>query len=156
MRARAETRSSSPMRFGAVIRREGVNWRVEIPARVSRAFDKRRNAGRIRVAGRLNGAWFNGTLMPSAGCDVLFVNGGMRAAAGVAAGDRVTFELNAVAGNRVAIPTDLSAALAGGSGASRAFRSLTPSRQRELVPTHECRTARRATVTVDPRGLPRG
>jgi Bacteriocin-protection, YdeI or OmpD-Associated/Domain of unknown function (DUF1905)/Domain of unknown function (DUF5655) len=142
-------------RFRATIRRQGPNPYVDVPQAISRAFARHARAGRIRFDGKLNGAPIRGSLVPAGrGRHRLYVNGGMRAAAGVAAGDSVTFELRATAPDVVRLPADLARALARVQGARAAFDSLSPSYRSQLLRfIDDARTAdvrrRRIAKTVD-------
>ena len=84
-------------RFRARIRKQGVNPYVEVPARVSRALARWAQSGRVRVEGRLNRTPVRANLVPTRQGHRLYVNGGMRAAAGVSVGDTATFALRALA-----------------------------------------------------------
>jgi len=120
--------------FRARIRKEGVNPYVEVPERVSRAFAPRALAGRIRVEGRLRGVPIRATLIPvGAGRHRLYVNGGMRSAAGVDTGDVATFALRAVGSGTESLPRDLAKDLRGVRGGRAAFDALPASRRRELL-----------------------
>ena len=120
------------MRFTAAIRPGPRNPYVDVPPAVSEAFRPLAKAGRITVDGTLNGASVRGTLVPVAGGGHrLYVNGGMRAAAGVGAGDTVTFDLTPQPPAEVAVAEDLAAAL-DAAGARAAFDELAPSHRREL------------------------
>jgi hypothetical protein len=104
-----------------------------VPARVSVAFAAFAEKRRIRVAGTINGHSFHATLVPTkAGTHRLYINGGMRAAAGVSVGDRVTLELRALQFNDVDLPEDLAHALTKAS-LRRRFDALSASHRRELL-----------------------
>jgi len=119
------------MRFTAPIR-PGPNPYVEVPAAVSSAFAPLARAGRITVDGLLNGASVRGTLMPTSGAGHrLYINGGMRAAAGVRAGDTVIIDLTAHPPDELSVPDDLAEGLAA-AGARAAFDSLESAHRREL------------------------
>jgi len=124
---------SRGVRFNAVIRKTGSNPYVEVPDRVSRALSAHRTAGYIRVAGRLNRTPLRGTFVPQGGRYVMYVNGGMRAAAGVGVGDRIQLDLQALSSKAVAVPADLSTALRHVEGAPSAFAALPVSHRRELL-----------------------
>jgi hypothetical protein len=98
--------------FRARIKRQGVNPYVDVPARVSHALAHQSQAGRIAVQGRLNEIDVRGTLMPMrSGGHRLYINGGMRAAAGVQVGDTIRLELEAIVAGRLNVPSDLARAL---------------------------------------------
>ena len=121
-------------RFRAKIVTRGANAHVDVPAGVSRAFASQAVGGRIRFEGKLNRVEVRGSLVPvGRGRHVLYVNGGMRSAAGVDVGDLVTFEIRAAAAGAVRTPADLSAALRRAKGARAAWDALPPSHRRELL-----------------------
>lgn len=122
------------LEFRATIVKQGTNPCVDVPERVSRAFRPWVRSGRIHVEGLLNDTPIRGTLIPTgAGRHRFFVNGGMRSAAGVAAGDSVVFALRAVGPDHVTIPADVGEMLRRTQGAKSAFEALTPSHRRELL-----------------------
>ena len=122
------------LEFRAMIVKQGPNPCVGVPEHVSRAFRPCARSGRIHVEGRLNDTPIRGTLIPTgAGRHRFFVNGGMRSAAGVAAGDSVAFALRAVSPDQVTIPADVVEMLRSTKGAEFAFEALTPSHRRELL-----------------------
>jgi hypothetical protein len=127
-------RTSPSRAFTAVVRKAGVNAYVEVPAAVSRAFAAHARGGHVRTAGTLEGVSIRVTLVPVAGGrHRLYLHGGMRAATGVAVGDRVRFVLRALAEADMALPRDLTAALRATRGARSAFDALTPSHRRSLM-----------------------
>ncbi len=122
------------MRFRATVKKQGPNPYVDVPDRVSRALASHARAGRIGFEGTLSGAPIRGSLVPvGAGRHRLFVNGGMRAASGVRAGDKATFVIRATRPGEVPLPRDVAAALARRRGARAAFEKLSPSHRRELL-----------------------
>ncbi|MFN8179942.1 MAG: YdeI/OmpD-associated family protein [bacterium] len=121
-------------RFRAKIVKRGSSALVDVPEAVSRAFASQAVGGRIRFDGKLNRVAVRGTLIPAGqGRHVLYVNGGMRSAAGVGVGDTVTFEIRAAAAGTVRAPADLAAALRRVKGARAAWDALPPSHRRELL-----------------------
>jgi hypothetical protein len=133
MRTRSD-RLSSPVRFRATIQVQGPNPYVDVPGRVSRALDSFARAARIYYEGTLGRTPIRGSLVPvGQGRHRLFVNGGMRAAAGVGVGDTVSFVIRATPPDVVRPPADVAARLAGVAGARRAFDALSPSHRRELL-----------------------
>ena len=131
-----ETPSSSvqPQRFQARIGKQGPNPYVDVPEEVSLAFAHHSRGGRVSVEGRLNEASIRATLVPvGKGRHRLYVNGGIRAAAGVAVGDTVSFELLSTAHTNVSVPEDLADALDEVDGAREAFEAMSPSHRRELI-----------------------
>lgn len=153
--SRSSERRSGPRRFRATIRKLGPNPYVEVPERVSAAFAPWARAGRISVEGRLGRIPFRATLVPAGkGRHRLFVNGGMRSAAGVGVGDTVVFELRATRPEDIRPPDDVARALAADPGARAAFDALPPSHRLELLRyVDDARTpatrARRIAATVD-------
>ncbi|MGH7468063.1 MAG: YdeI/OmpD-associated family protein [Longimicrobiales bacterium] len=86
------------------------------------------------MQGRLNGARMRGTLMPvGSGGHRLYINGGMRAAAGVDVGDTIRLELQAMVAGNSKLPADLTRALRAASSALTSFRDMTLACQRELL-----------------------
>jgi len=121
-------------RFRATILRRGVNFFVEVPQRVSLALAGQARAGRVYVEGRLNAVEIRATLVPvGAGKHRLYVNGGMRSAAGVGTGDTIGLELRATSPEEIRLPNDVLASLRGSKDARAAFDSLSPSHRRELL-----------------------
>ena len=130
----AQAPAAAGERFRATVRQQGLNPYVDVPARVSRAFAAYARAGRIAFDGRLSQAPIRGTLVPvGRGRHLLYVNGGMRSAAGVGTGDKVSVELWPTRPDQVRPPEDFAAALRRGDGALAAFDSLSPSHRRELL-----------------------
>ena len=125
---------ASTQRFQATIYKQGPNPYVHVPDRISQAFARQARAGRISVEGKLNDTPFRATLIPvGKGRHQLYVNGGMRSAAGVGVGDAVSFELRATRPDTVRPPADVTAALQRVSAAKAAFDALPPSHRRELL-----------------------
>lgn len=121
-------------RFRARIGKQGPNLYVDVPAGVSRAFANFARNGRITFEGRLNKTPIRGTLIPIGhGKHRLYVNSGMRAAAGVGVDDTAWFELKATRPEDVRPPRDVAAALRRTAGAIAAFERLSPSHRRELL-----------------------
>ena len=121
-------------RFVAKVLTQGPNPYVDIPESVSQAFAEHMRGGRTNVEGKLNGMSVRGALvLIGIGRTRLFVNGGMRSAAGVVVGDTVSFELRATSFDTVRLPADVSGALRKATGAKTAFDALSPSHVRELV-----------------------
>ena len=123
-----------PQRFQATIHKQGPNPYVDIPERVSCAFSQYEYASRISVEGKLNRVSIQATLVPAGkGRHRLYVNGGMRSAAGVGVGNTVAFELRATTPEAVRPPADVATALRRVDGAEAAFDALSPSHRRELL-----------------------
>jgi Domain of unknown function (DUF1905)/Bacteriocin-protection, YdeI or OmpD-Associated len=119
--------------FRATVLKDGINLFVDVPLLVSRAFAAFADHGRVRVAGTIDGHPLHATLVPvHDGTHRLYVNGGMRAAAGIAVGDRVTLTLRPLRRDEVDVPADLMRHLAKARLRSR-FDALSASHCRELV-----------------------
>lgn len=122
------------VRFSAGLQQRGPNPFLDVPGPVSDEFLPFSSKGRIRVTGRLQGAEFNGTLMPvGSGRHILYVPGGLRAATGVKVGDTVTLDIEPLGPRRVILPSDLAAALDKVPDAPEAWQSLADSHRRELT-----------------------
>ena len=133
MAGKRRSPSRTGERFRATIRKQGPNPYVDIPLRVSRAFAAYARSGRIQVEGDLDATPIRGTLIPAGrGRHRLYVNGGMRSAAGVGSGDTVSFQLRATKPDTVPLPADVAAGLRRVEGARAAFDALAPSYRREL------------------------
>jgi len=87
------------------------------------------------VSGTINGRAFQATLEPDGqGSHWLKVDGRMRTAAGVAAGDAVQVELTPVAEEpEPKVPPDLRKALATAPGARAVWRDITPIARRDWI-----------------------
>lgn len=135
--------------FRAVIGRDGVNPFVSVPAKLTRAFAAFAERGRVRVAGTIDGHPLHASLVPTkAGGQRLYVNGGMRAAAGVDVGDRVTIRLRPLRVGEVDVPRDLARGLST-AGSRRRFDALSASHRRELVRAIEdARTPRNRATRI--------
>ncbi len=131
---RPAVRGRADRRFRAKIRRQGPNPYVDVPPSISKALVRYAQAGRIGFEATLNRTPVRGTLVPvGRGRHRLFVNGGMRSAAGVSLGDTVTFELRPTPPGAVRPPADVAAALRRADGARAAFDVLSASHRRELL-----------------------
>lgn len=130
----SDRRQPRSQRFRATIRKQGPNPYVDVPEAVSRAFAAYARSGRVGFEGTLDKAPIRGTLIPVGhGRHRLYVNGGMRAAAGVAVGDTVPFQLRPTRPGTVRPPADVSVALRRVKGARAAFDALSPSHRCELL-----------------------
>jgi hypothetical protein len=119
--------------FRAAIKKQGLNPYVDVPDVVSRALVDSKRSGRISYEGSLEGVPIRGTLMPTkGGRHRLYINAGMRSAAGVDAGDTVTVELRAVSPDAFRPPADVEALL-DRAGALDVFADLAPSHRREIL-----------------------
>lgn len=134
MSAASSRRRPGTRRFRATIHRQGPNPYVDVPQAVSRAFATFARAGRISFEGALERAPIRGMLIPvGGGRHRLFVNGGMRSAAGVAVGNTVSFALRPTRPETGRPPADVATALGHMKGARAAFDALSPSHRRELL-----------------------
>ena len=121
------------VRFSATVQQRGPNPFIDVPGRVSAELLPFASHGRIRVTGRLDGAEFNATLIPvRPGGHILYVPGGLRAAAGVNVGDTVTVDIRPLDPEPARPPGDLAAALDGVAGASEKWDLLPATHRREL------------------------
>lgn len=121
-------------RFESKVLNVGINPVVDIPRSVSERFRGHARAGRILIEGSLNGVPIHATLVPVAGGrHRLYVNAGMRAAAGVGVGDRVRLELRPCASGEVPVPEDVYAELDRIAGARGLFDALPASGRREWM-----------------------
>lgn len=114
----------------------GINPVVDPPERVLRdIFDQAgREKGTIPVRGRLNGVEFIQTLVKYQGGWRLYINGPMLKDSGLSVGDSATIEIEFDPRPReVPIPPKLMAALKTNAIAKKAFDSLPPSRQKEIL-----------------------
>jgi hypothetical protein len=110
-----------------------VNAVVEVPAAVSKAFAAWARSGRIAVEGRLNQAALRTTLMPvGGGGHRLYLNGGLRTAAGVDVGDEVLLTLRPTQPDEVVAAADVVEAF-DAAGVRATFEGLAPSHRREWI-----------------------
>lgn len=119
-------------RFRATVERVGMNYCVLTTPAVSRALGP---GAALQVRGRAGGAPLRTRAMPTRdGRHRIFLDGPLRAAAGVGAGDRVALELEP-AGARPAPPlsADLRGALRALPGGVDAFARLTETQRRAMV-----------------------
>jgi hypothetical protein len=123
------------LRFRAPITVLGVNPLVDVPERVVSALQRQSGIARgpIPVRGTLNGAPYQQTVMRFAGTWRLHLNGPMRQAAGLEAGDvaSVTIEYDPTS-RRTPMPALLREALDAAPQAREAYDALAPSRQNEI------------------------
>lgn len=102
-----------------------------VPPEVMEALGPKK---RVAVRVTVNGYTYRSTVAPMGGRFLLPLNRENRAAAGVAAGDRVQVTIERDEAPRaVAVPGDLAAALATEEAASETFTGLSYSHQREYV-----------------------
>ena len=117
-------------RFETVVGSEGTGTFLEVPLDVPAVFGRVRAPVRVTV----NGHTWRSTIMRYGERYYLPVNRANREAAGVAAGDAVTVDLEFDDAPRtVAVPDDLAAALDLAPGAREAFDAMSFSHRREWV-----------------------
>jgi hypothetical protein len=117
-------------RFETVVGREGTGTFLEVPLDVPAVFGRVRAPVKVTV----NGHTWRSTVMRYGERYYLPVNRANREAAGVAAGDAVTVDLESDDAPRtVAVPDDLAAALDKAPGARAAFDGSSFSHRREWV-----------------------
>jgi hypothetical protein len=139
-----------PLRFRAVVEKDGVNPFVRIPERVRAACAPFAERGRVRVTTRVAGQEAQGTLIPDRdGSQRLYMNGGIRARAGIGVGDRVAVELRPLRADEVGVPADLTRALAKARLRGR-FDALGVTLRRELVRSVEdARSEQNRTARIE-------
>ena len=118
--------------FSAVIYKQGINPCVDVPVRVSQAFQRK---GYIPVRGMLNKNPFKATLVPTGqGKYRLYINGVMRKQAGVAVGDKIRIELGLDPQLRtIPMPKAFEEALEQNPKARSEYKKLTPSRRKDIL-----------------------
>ena len=126
--------SGRMVRVSGVVPVRGHNLCLDIPDAAGIELKPFADRGRVRVAGRLDGADFNATLMPvkPAG-HVLYLSGGLRAATGLNAGDFVVVDVQPEPAGQVTPPGDLALALHSKAGAAQRWSQLPAGERRELV-----------------------
>ncbi len=131
------SRTVNRVRFTAVLQRpaepEGAAWTfVVLPAAASAKLPAR---GMVTVDGALAGYPFQATLEPDGrGSHWFKVDAALREAAGVAAGDRVAFEMAPVTVEpEPQVPADVRAALAGQAAAKATWDDITPVARRDWI-----------------------
>jgi hypothetical protein len=127
--------ASRPLRFTATLYRLAMNYCVDVPLEASRALGGEPPETHVRVAGTVDGEPFRTRLTPrGGGAYRLFLDGAVRAAAGIGAGDDVTIEVaRDEAPREPALPEDLRAALAALDGGLEAFAALTEAQRAGMV-----------------------
>ena len=116
----AVTPSPVPQRFTATLRTLAMNYCVDVPAEASCALAGDPPERYVRVEGTANGQPFRTRLTPRGGAYRLFLDGDVRAAAGIGVGDEVTIEVaRADAPPEPPLPGDLREALSASTAASR-------------------------------------
>lgn len=130
---RRMTPSPAPVRFTATLRKLAMNYCVDIPAEASGALAGDPPERYVRVDGTANGHPFATRLTPrGGGAYRLFLDGGVRAAAGV--GDDVAIEVaRATFTPEPPLPDDLREALATLDGGMEAFAALTEAQRTGML-----------------------
>ena len=122
--------------FSAKIAKIGINPYVSIPQDIlDSIFEQAGKArGPIPIRGTVNGKPFTQTLVRYQGAWRLYINGVMREAAGIDAGDHANIRLEFDPAPRVEpIHPKLADAFAQNKAANSAFEKLNPSRQKEIL-----------------------
>jgi hypothetical protein len=116
--------------FETVLATEGPGTFIEVPLDVPAAFGR----ARAPVRGTIDGYPFRSTVASYGGRYYLPVNRVLQEGAGVAAGDRVTVELELdTAPRTVEVPADLAERLQADPAARDAFEGLSHTHRREYV-----------------------
>jgi len=118
------------MRFTSVMRQQGNNTGIEVPAEIVEALG---GGKRAAVAVTVNGFSYRSTLGVMGGRHLIPFSSDKRAASGIAGGDEITVDLERDAAPRtVGLPDDLAAALEA-AGQRGAFDALSPSARKAHV-----------------------
>ncbi len=119
-------------RFSALIYKIDINYAVDVPHHVSKAFGIR---GNIPVKGSINGLPLRATLVPiGEGRHRLFLNGETRKALGAGEGDTVEVSVGIDMEPRTRpIPPMFQEALDKDPGAKAAWDKLPPSHKKEIL-----------------------
>ena len=127
--------SPDPQRFTAPLRKLAMNYCVDVPLDASRALAGDPRERYVRVEGTANGHPFATRLTPRGdGAYRLFLDGAVRAAAGIDVGDEVTIEVaRADAPPPPPLPDDLREALSALDGGVEAFAALTEAQRVGMV-----------------------
>ena len=121
-------------RFESKVYKLGMNPIVDIPDSVSERFRRYARAGRVLVRGTLNGVPIRATLVPAGGGrHRMYINAGMRAAAGVEVGDTARLEVRPCASEEAPARAEIHAELDRIPGARAAFDALPVSGRREWL-----------------------
>ena len=129
------TPSPTPVRFTATLRTLAMNYCVDVPAAASRALAGDPPERYVRVEGAANGHPFTTRLTPrGGGAYRVFLDGSVRAAAGIGVGDEVAIEVVRAAGPpEPPLPDDLREALSGLDGGVEAFAALTEAQRTGML-----------------------
>ena len=124
-----------PLRFTAGVYRLGMNYCVDVPAEASRALAGEPAESYVRVAGTADGHPFRTRLTPrGGGAYRLFLDGAVRAAAGIGSGDPVAIEVTREEQlHEPALPDDLRETLESFDGGLAAFAALTEAQRSGMV-----------------------
>ena len=119
-------------RFSGTIYQVGMNYCVDVPAEASRALGSETH---VNVAGEAAGVAFRTRLTPrGGGAYRLFLNGEVRAAAGVGVGDAVEVELwRDEASRDLELPAALRSALEELPGGLQAFEQLSEAQRAGMI-----------------------
>jgi hypothetical protein len=128
----APIKTNMKQHFTAVIFKVGINPCVDIPQKVSRAFNKR---GYVPVKGMINGKRLIANLVPIGNNrHRLFINGDMRNRAKVDVHDRIELILEVDSRPRIEPMTKgLSLVLSRNKSAMSNWEMLAPSRRKEIL-----------------------
>ena len=137
-------------RFESTVYKLGINPIVDVPERVSERFRENARAGRVLVHGTLNGVPIRATLVPAGGGrHRMYLNAGMRAAAGVGVGDTARLEVRPCASEEPPVREEIYAELDSIPGARAAFDALTvPGRREWLRYIDDARTSKARLMRV--------
>lgn len=127
--------SPDPQRFTAPLRKLAMNYCVDVPPDASRALAGDPPERYVRVEGTVNGHPFATRLTPrGGGAYRLFLDGAVRAAAGIDVGDEVAIEVaRADAPPEPPLPDDLREALSALDGGVEAFAALTEAQRAGML-----------------------
>ena len=127
--------SPDPQRFTAPLRKLAMNYCVDVPLDASRALAGDPPERYVRVEGAANGHPFATRLTPrGGGAYRLFLDGRVRAAAGIDVGDEVTIKVaRAAAPPEPPLPDDLRDALSALGGGVEAFAALSEAQRTGMV-----------------------
>ena len=122
--------------FDTVVRKIDINPYVRVPAAIVHElrYECVKESGPIPVRGTIQGKRFSANVVKFRGLWRLYVNGPMRASAGVDVGDDVTVTLH-VDGvpRKTPEPPEFTLALSKHPKARRAFDKLAPYRRKEIL-----------------------
>jgi len=124
--------ATKSLTFSATLYKIGINRCVDVPDEISGALGRERS---IPVVVTVNGRSVSTTLLPgSGGAHRLFINSGLRRAAGADAGQRIWIAVSLDRASReVQVPSDVGAVLRRSAKAEQAFAQITPALRREFL-----------------------